>query len=228
LRDKSGFKGSATTCFVKKIALLGFEGAGKSTLAYSLSKHFQKNGVDCGVANFDAACKHIKYSPVFDVRKRYSLQAIMEKYGLGYNAALKRVYSSLARDSAVANALNSSSCEVLLLDVEAPVEVFLSDPSFLKAYADSVVFVADSNEEFEARLLAALQEFKYGLPVLLALNKADVSTDENPQKGLHGFGEDAALRELLEPAGKRVKAFSVSAMDRRGFNELTKQLMGGN
>ncbi len=207
--------------------MLGFEGAGKSTLAYSLSKHLQKKGIEAEAANFDAGCRHIKYDAAFDVRNRYSLSEVMRKYGLTQNAALKRIYSSLAKDATVKKALEALDCDATLLDVEAPVEVFLSNPSFVREYADAALFVCDAGEfgELEARALSRLLGYSAGVPVHAVLNKCDKEErGESAQKGLEGFSADAELKRGLEAVAEKAKCFRVSAMDRRGFDALYKEL----
>lgn len=229
---------------VKRIAIIGPAGVGKSTLVYSFSKHLQKRGLSVACANLDPACKHIRFEAVFDVRKHYDSQKVMKDCDLGPNAALKRIYEQIASDGKLDRALSKKAkgADVVLLDTAGSLELFLLGlfPKNLSKIADCVFFVVDGQmaqdkkDSVLIKTIASLLRLKSKLPVLSVVNKADLlavqekklkSKEDKPQKKLAsldgGFqAVDDHLTGLLDEIGQREKVVFASAKDRRGFEQL--------
>ena len=214
-----------------RIALIGGGGVGKSTLAYAFSSYCRKQGLRAGIANMDPGCKHIKYSPVFDVRKYYSLDKIMRSAELGPNGALKRIHNSLLSNRKAMKEFGALDADFLFIDTAGSLELFLTEggASFLSEAADLVLFVCD-NEAAQSeddmvllKAVNAIQRLKYCLPTLTVINKGDLLKRKKTggQTLLGGMGAvNAHLRALLSEVGKRERLLVVSAVERRGFGEL--------
>ncbi|VVB67599.1 GPN-loop GTPase [Candidatus Norongarragalina meridionalis] len=215
-----------------RIALIGGGGVGKSTLAYAFSSYCRKQGVSVAIANLDPGCKHIKYTPAFDVRKYYSLDKIMRSAELGPNGALKRIHNSLLSNKKAMKELGAVESDFVFIDTAGSLELFLTEggADFLEQSADLVLFVCD-NEAAQSeddmvllKAINAIQRLKYCLPTLTVINKGDLLTRRKQKNGQTVLGGMAAvnahLRALLSEVGKRERLLVVSAVERRGFGEL--------
>ncbi|MFA6048672.1 MAG: ATP/GTP-binding protein [Candidatus Micrarchaeia archaeon] len=223
---------------VKRIALIGAAGAGKSTLVFSFSKFLEKRGLTVACVNLDPGCRHIKYPAAYDVRRDFSLDDTMKRHDLGPNAALKKIYESLVSRRVVADAVSKAGKpDIVLLDTAGSLELFLlgSVSHSLSGIADAVLFVCDSESVSDGedasvlRAVNAIQRLKYALPTLTVVNKSDVlekkakslSQHRLGGRGAGGFGAvDEHLQNLLLEIGRREKLVFVSAIERSGFPQL--------
>ena len=212
-----------------RVAFIGGGGVGKSTLTYSFSKHLQKKGLNCNCINLDPGCKHIKYEAAFDLREYYSLDSLMTEFGLGPNGALKKAYELTLANKELRSKLHAVKGDFSLLDTAGSLEVFLfGGAALLEEFADAVCFVVEQDDvlgEREAivlKALNALQRLDYSLPTVTVVNKTDLNAKtRGAQMLLGGYkAADEHLTALLKELGSSERLVRVSAMDRRGFDEL--------
>lgn len=212
-----------------RIAFIGGGGVGKSTLTYSFSKHLEKKGLKCACVNLDPGCKHIKYDAAFDLRDYCSLDALMSEFNLGPNGALKKAYSLALSNKDLRAKLHSVKGDFVLLDTAGSLELFLfGGAALLEEFADAVCFVVEQDDALEERevtvlkALNALQRLDYSLPTVSVVNKTDLNAKaREAQMLLGGYkAADEHLTALLKELGSRERLVRVSAMDRRGFDEL--------
>lgn len=226
-----------------RVALIGGGGVGKSMLAFALSRHLHKRGLNCSVVNLDPGCKHLNYVPVFDLRKYCSLDRVMKQQRLGPNGALKKVYELLATDEKLAAKISEAAgrSDVAIIDTAGSLELFLFEgtASLLKRIADAVIFVVD-NEALKGeedllvlKTISAIQTVKYSKPTLTVINKADLVERAARSRRQHKLSlsrvgcSDAIvdnLKNLFEEIGKDQRIISVSALERTGLDELMDAL----
>ena len=217
-----------------KIGLVGGDGVGKSTLAYSFSNFVEKRGSNSGVANFDAACKHILFRPLFDIRLYYSVKRIMREEQKSESEAMAEIYRRALADSVLNTTFRKACLEknVLLLDIAGPLEYFLlqGGKKFLQHFCDRIVFVTDYNavRDDEQALLASalnsLQEGAYGLPTVTFVNKCDV-LEKKKKRLLQKLLVAENAREQLalsypQPISIGGKVIKGSATEGLAFREL--------
>ena len=219
-----------------RIAFIGGGGVGKSTLAHSFSSYAEKQGLRAAVANLDPGCRHLAYKPAFDIRKHYKAWDVMKKMRLGPHGALKKIYALAAKNRGLLAEINSAEADFLFLDTAGSLELFMleNQAGFLRGVADAVVFVCDdesvsSPEDFAVlKAVNAIQELKYALPTLTAVNKCELlkkgfgkgktGKDAGSAGGFAAVGEH--LSSLLKEIGRSQKLFFVSAKKKLGFKEL--------
>lgn len=218
---------------MKRIAIIGAGGVGKSTLAGNFADFLKRRGLRAAVANLDPGCKHLGYEAFYDVRKKYDLEDVMRKSRLGPNGALRKIYEDLFQDEAERKKLRPGErADFAFLDTAGSLELFMLGKTGkeLREVADAVIYVVEfegvESEEDSVLLKAvsAVQELKYALPTLTVVNKSDLAKAGTQQKrlgGLAGFrAVNQHLRQLLEEVGSREKLVHASATEGKGFDEL--------
>jgi len=205
-----------------RLAVIGSENSGKSTLTFAFGNYVRKQGLSCELANFDAGCKRAKYKAAFDVRHHHSLsKRAREEHA--EEVALKKIYAELADDDPVRREITGKKASVVMLDCRGGGELFLSNgPAlFLKRYADAVFLVFDSTEcatETEYALQAGLAELvskATGVKCAAMANKYS-SSDAPTQTRL------LSITTPVRPAEDGV--LRVNAVEGTGFRELFKHV----
>jgi GTPase Era involved in 16S rRNA processing len=157
----------------------------------------------------------------------------MTEFGLGPNGALKKAYELTLTNKELRSKLHAVKGDFTLLDTAGSLEVFLfGGAALLEEFADAVCFVVEQDDvmgEREATVLKALnalQRLDYSLPTVTVVNKTDLNAKtRGAQMLLGGYkAADEHLTALLKELGSRERLVRVSAMDRRGFDELFDSL----
>lgn len=205
------------------ISVTGAEGVGKSTFCYSFSKFLEKRGFSTAIANFDAGCKHIIYKPALDVRSYMPLRALLKQASGSFEKALENVYFKCVQHKQLRKHLQSLAADIVFLDLRGGLDLFLlgSGNAFLRAFADEILYLCDARSLQKASALnslgstAALLEQATGLPALAIANKEDLATRSKK-----------SMQPMLEQASQAAhhKIFSISAVERSGYNELLAEL----
>lgn len=217
---------------MKKIALIGGYGVGKSTLAFTFGKYLEKQGYSIEIANLDPGCKHLKYMPVFDIRKFHSIEETMKESKLGPGGALRKIFENLSENKKFVKEINSIKSDILILDFAGSLELFLLEGAndLLKKTSDLVLFVCDRTAiktEEDLLLLKsinAIQCMKYLLPTITVVNKTDLIKKEKQKKlptlegGFQAVNEN--LFKLLEAISRKQPLVFVSAIERTGYSQL--------
>ncbi|OIO24512.1 hypothetical protein AUJ14_05915 [Candidatus Micrarchaeota archaeon CG1_02_55_22] len=204
-----------------RLAVIGSENSGKSTLTFAFGNYVRKQGLSCELGNFDAGCKRAKYKATFDIRHHHALSKRTREEHV--EVALKKIYTELADDDSVRREITDKKASIVILDCRGGAELFLSNgpARFLKRYADAVLLVFDSTEcatESEYALhegLAKLVSKATGVKCTAVANKY-VSRDAPTQTRLLSIptpikhAEDGVLR--------------ANAVEGTGFRELFKHV----
>ncbi len=206
-----------------RIALTGGGGVGKTTLAYALAGHANKQGLRTSVANLDPAAHRLPYAAAFDIRERYNARSVSREFKLGPGGALKRVYADFARDERALRELDAAAaeCDWLLCDTAGSLELFLLEgrAPLLARVADAVLFVVDNEaaaNESDLLLLkaiSAVQELKYALPTLCVINKSDL-LEKTEARARRGAKRSKGSRSLADFEGAK-SVCGLDAVDAR-------------
>ncbi len=202
------------------VAVVGAEGVGKSSFCYSFSKFLQKRGHSCGVANFDPACRRIKYEAAVDCRDYCDFKPLLKKSGSS-EKALEDFYSLSNSDKGLGKSLAAVRGDFLLLDLHAGLDSLLLGAAgeFLSSHASTILYIAGADslwaDGFAPLIgIAAAIEERTGIRTLAVLNKAELLAGRAKRKTL--LFQDKKFSETT--------ALGVSALERSGFAQLASVL----
>lgn len=171
------------------VLFLGPAGSGKTLLTWALGRWLEESGFAVDYVNLDPSVESIPYKPSFDARDLVRTRDIMEREGLGPNAAIVRAVDMLAESHGeVYEALAKLRGDYILVDTPGQMEIVIFRPSGLRltqvvkrASTPVGVFLLDSTlgrRETEAAisiLLATIAQLRLEIPVVPVLSKADAS-----------------------------------------------------
>lgn len=177
---------------VKAVFIVGLAGSGKTLLTLSLYEWFKMKKQDVAILNLDPGVIKTPYSPSIDIRNYINMWNLMEKYDIGPNSALI-ISMDLMLDyiEKINNEINSLNPALLIIDTPGQMEIFayrVSGKYFIDLldvdekmliYVMDCVFIKDPRNLVSNILLAASVKMRFGLPMLVVLNKIDLmSKDE--------------------------------------------------
>ena len=172
---------------VKAILVVGLAGSGKTLLSLSLFEWFKIKKQNVSVLNLDPGVIKVPYSPSIDIRNYINMWDLMEKYGIGPNSALI-ISMDLMLDyiEKINNEINSLNPDLLIVDTPGQMEIFayrvsgkyfvdmLDVDEKMLIYVMDGVFVKDPRNLVSNILLASSVKMRFGLPMLIVLNKVDL------------------------------------------------------
>lgn len=174
---------------------VGPAGSGKTTLVHRYGEWLkEKLFLKTAQVNLDPGAEKILYKPVFDIRRIYTLQDIMLKYGLGPNGAFLKASELIAEHIEEIMDYepfkNIDSWDIVLIDTPGQMEAFIFRKAsnvffeFLNRIAKPViVFVLDASATITLTdiitlwFLHVLVQIKTGLTVIPVINKIDLSNN---------------------------------------------------
>jgi GTPase SAR1 family protein len=232
--------------------ITGMAGSGKSTLSSSLGKWFETHGRSVTTVNLDPGAYNLPYSPDVDIRDRVKLDDVMEEYELGPNGALIVSSDLIALQAVeVKKEIEDLGSEIILVDTPGQLELFAyrdagqvtvstlssDERPYLLFLMDSA-YVKKPSGFSSLMLLSASIQFRFDVPVLNVLSKADLITEEDVNR-INEWAEDPfnliedlhmekatvsilaeAMVEALEQVGSQRKLTAISSTKQEGFDEL--------
>lgn len=221
------------------IYFIGTAGSGKSSLVQAFKEWLDVNGIDSISVNLDPGADFIPYDADVDIRDWIHLNEIMSEYSLGPNGAQIVASDLMAVNSKewvpVIQGMETDYC---LVDTPGQMElfafrqsstalvdelgredgflVFLSDPTLARTPNG---FVSDT-------MLCGITQFRFSLPVLNVLSKADLLKEEELEE-LRNWSRDPyalynALMERDMTSQTVISAEFLKAMENVGmYKELT-------
>lgn len=197
------------------VYVVGTAGSGKSRFTYAADRWFDERGLDAVTVNLDPGADRLPYEPDVDVRDWIVLSDVMEQYSLGPNGAQVMAADLLTlRAGELKEALETLRPQWYVLDTAGQTELFVfresgrllvdllgRDRSVLVFLADP--FLAKRPSAFVAQLLlSATTQFRFQIPVVNVLSKADLLKPEE-QERLERWGQepDALMADLLDEQG---------------------------
>lgn len=171
------------------VIFIGPAGSGKTLLTWAFGRWLEDAGLTADYVNLDPSVELLPYKPSFDSRVLVRAREVMEREGLGPNAAIVRAVEILAeRGEELREALGMLRGDYILVDTPGQMEIVLFRPSGLKLMevvkevsSPVGVFLLDSTlGTYEASaaiavLLATVAQLRLGIPVVPVLSKADAA-----------------------------------------------------
>lgn len=226
------------------VMILGPAGSGKSLLTASFGKFLEKEGYTVKFVNIDPGCAVVPYTCDYDVRRKFTVEEIMQKERLGPNGAMLKAMEKLCRIR-----LPNFDADFTLIDTPGQLEIFAfhdSGPKIVNQLGNLIgIFLIDGTVgvgDLPAVYLYALAvRYRLGINMITVVNKADLlskmETERirkyllNPttqKKSLKAMGALAdiyiPLSKLLENVVPAQRIPMVSARNEMGFNELLDML----
>lgn len=195
---------------MRYIYFIGTAGSGKSSMVQAYSEWLDAQGIDSIIVNLDPGADFIPYPADVDIRDWIHLDEVMRDHSLGPNGAqiaasdlmavntkewvptVKKMETSFALIDTPGQmelfAFRQSSGNIVEeLGQEDGFLVFLSDPALAKTPNG---FVSDL-------MLAAIIQFRFSLPILNVLSKADLLNEEQLDEMANWARDPYALYNAL-------------------------------
>lgn len=192
------------------VVMLGTAGSGKTSLTKYYSEWLKKQGYNVGIVNLDPGAKVIPYKPDFDVRKLFTVEELMAKYGLGPNGAFMKASDMILEysDKTLSHEVFKRRYDFVIIDTPGQMEVFVYRRSGhyfiskLKELGPTVgVFIVDGEtmstpiDLVVAWTTSILIQLRLDITVVPIVNKADLIKDRETVKLI--VEDTDAFKELV-------------------------------
>ncbi|WP_019178751.1 ATP/GTP-binding protein [Methanomassiliicoccus luminyensis] len=224
---------------MRYIYFIGTAGSGKSSMVQAYKEWLDNQGIDSIIVNLDPGTDFIPYEADVDIRDWINLGEVMKDYSLGPNGA-----QIVASDLMAVNtkewvpAVKKMETNFALIDTPGQMELFAfrqSSTNLVEELGQEdgfLVFLSDPtlartpNGFVSDMMLAAITQFRFSLPILNVLSKADLLTEEQLE-GMGNWSRDpyALYNALTEREMSSQSVMSIEflkAMENVGmYKELT-------
>jgi len=169
----------------------GTAGAGKTTFVRAFADWMKSAGYEATVVNLDPGSESTVLDPAVDIREWVSLADVQDEYGLGPNGAQIAAADMIAlKIFDVKQAIDELKTDYVLVDTPGQIELFafreaskavvdaLSGDRSLIAFLFDPALARTAAGYVSLLMLSATVEFRFRLPMLNVLTKADVLTPE--------------------------------------------------
>jgi GPN-loop GTPase len=173
------------------IYFTGTAGAGKTTFVRAFADWMKSAGYETTVVNLDPGSESTTLDPAVDIREWVQLADLQDEYGLGPNGAQIAAADMIAlKVFDVKQAIEELKTDYVLIDTPGQIELFafreaskaivdaLSGDRSLIAFLFDPALARTAGGFVSLLLLSANVEFRFRLPMLNVLTKADVLTPE--------------------------------------------------
>lgn len=211
------------------VYVIGTAGSGKSRFTAAFQRWMKEHGLDVVTLNLDPGAEAMPYAPDVDIRDWIRLPDVMDQYELGPNGAQVMAADLLAlRLGEVKDILNGFRAPYVLTDTPGQTELFVFRESgrvtveLLAPERSCILFLLDPflmrrpSSFVSLMLLAATTQFRFGIPLLHVLPKADLLKPEELDR-LKAWTESA---DRLEDDLSAEKADMVNQMSTDAFRIL--------
>lgn len=195
--------------------LVGTAGSGKSRLTGGVKRWMQEHSADAITVNLDPGAEALPYEPDVDIREWIRVGDIMAEHGLGPNGAQVVAADMLAlRSTEILEVIDEFETDYVLLDTPGQLELFVfraAGKHIVERFAPGRSALAFLVDPFLAReppgfvsqmLLAATTQFRFQVPMLNVLTKADMLKEEQIER-LTGWMENPQLLYDALTAGEQ-------------------------
>ncbi|MGI0070895.1 MAG: ATP/GTP-binding protein [Thermoplasmata archaeon] len=192
------------------IYFTGTAGAGKSTLVRAFADWMKSAGYEATVVNLDPGSESATLDPAVDIREWVRLSDVMDEYGLGPNGAQVAAADMIAlKIFDVKQAIDELKTDYVLIDTPGQVELFAfreASKAIVDALSGDRSQVAFLFDPALARtpagyvsllMLSATVEFRFRLPMVNVLAKADVLTAEQLEELLRWAQDPRELHDAV-------------------------------
>jgi GTPase SAR1 family protein len=195
---------------LRNIYFIGTAGSGKSSLVHAFREWMDMHGLDSVTLNLDPGAEAIPYVADVDIRDWVRLNDVMNEYALGPNGAQIVCSDMIALNTKdVVSTIDTFKSNYLLIDTPGQMELFAfrqSSSVVVEAFGkeDSfLVFLSDPQlsktpSGFVSNLmLCAVTHFRFMVPFLNVLSKADTLNEEETEKILNWSRDPYSLYDAL-------------------------------
>jgi len=219
------------------VFLIGTAGSGKSYLTASLTNWLKTQKQDVITLNLDPGALTLPYTPDIDVRDYISVEAIMEKHGLGPNGALIMAADLIAEEAdRLGSEIESLRPDLVIVDTPGQMELFAfraSGPYIVQELTNepkAVVYLFDSvfssnplNYVSNLFLSAALYN-RFFIPQTHVLSKCDLLPPEDVNRIVDWSASpkklEMAIEERLSGTRRLLSRDMMHAIHRLGLRFL--------
>lgn len=176
------------------IVIAGTAGSGKSTLTSAFGDWLESMNLPVVRVNLDPAAEDTPYSPNVDVREYVNIRDVMRRFNLGPNGALLTAIDMLYNyidDVSREIERNASPNDYVLVDTPGQLELFayrrgsrevlrgiIGDRRAVMLFLIDALLIADALNVASLILLATSVNLRLGIPMVCAVSKSDLLTDE--------------------------------------------------
>jgi len=191
--------------------MIGTAGSGKALFTASFSNWMKMKEQDVVTVNLDPGAMTLPYSPDVDIRNYFSIDGLMEKYGLGPKGALLMAADLIAGEvHRIRDELETLTPEYVLVDTAGQIELFAfraSDPYLAKELTSdpkAVVYLFDSSfssnplNYVSNMFLSAAVFNRLLLPQIHLLSKADLIPESLVDRIVDGGSNPEMLETAIE------------------------------
>ncbi len=211
------------------VVFVGPAGSGKTLLTWAFGRWLERElEIAVDYVNLDPSVESLSYEPSFDSRALVRARDVVEREGLGPNAAIVRAVEVLAeREEELREALEKLRGDCLLVDTPGQMEILLFRPSGVKLFravrevsSPIGVFLLDSTLGTRGAsaaisiLLATVTQLRLEVPVVPVLSKADAA-------GIRGGPVSPSLHLEVDEVVKRLSESGLGAL-----SEMLSEAMG--
>ncbi len=188
----------------------GTAGAGKTTLVRAFADWMKNAGYDATVVNLDPGSEAGEESADVDIREWVRLADIQDEYGLGPNGAQVAAADMIAlKIFEIKQAVQELKSDYVLVDTPGQIELFafreaskaivdaLSGDRSVLAFLFDPALARTPGGFVSLLMLSATLEFRFRLPIVNVLAKADVLTPEQSTEVLAWSDEPGQLYEAV-------------------------------
>jgi GTPase SAR1 family protein len=202
LSGDRGVRRGLTALGPKNLYFAGTAGCGKSTLTGTFQQWIRNEGYEAITVNLDPGVETVPYEPDVDIRDWVRLSEIMKEYGLGPNGAQVLAADMLALNvGEVVDVIHGFGTDYVLIDTPGQLELFAfrqsgrvvldafdRESSVLLFLFDPVI-ARNPNGFVTSMMLSATVQFRLDIPMISALSKSDLLSDEE-RAMLDRWGQD--------------------------------------
>jgi hypothetical protein len=188
--------------------IIGTAGSGKSLLTSAFAERLIAEKQKVATLNMDPGVATLPYTPDIDIRDYITIEAVMEKYGLGPNGALVMAADLVASETdMLSEEIEDISPDILLIDTPGQMELFAfrasgpyiakeisSEPKTIVYLFDSV-FSSNPVNYVSNMFLSAAVHTRFLLPQIHVLSKCDLLPEEEVNSIVE-WSEDSKTFEL--------------------------------
>jgi GTPase SAR1 family protein len=191
--------------------LVGTAGSGKTRLTAALRRWCVEHHLDAVAVNLDPGAEELPYEPDVDIRDWLRLADIMAEHGLGPNGAQVVAADLLALNAQeLLDAIEGFRSDYVLLDTPGQTELFVfreAGKHIVERFAPERSALAFLVDPFLARrpaafvsqmMLAATAQFRFQVPMVSVLSKADALPEEDRERILSWMEDPGLLHEALD------------------------------
>ncbi len=180
----------------------GTAGAGKTSFVRAFADWMQNAGYEATIVNLDPGSDATALDPAVDIREWVRLSDLQDEYGLGPNGAQVAAADMIAlKIFDVKQAVDELKGDYVLVDTPGQIELFafreasraivdaLSGDRSLIAFLFDPALARTPSGFVALLMLSATVEFRFRLPLLNVLAKADVLSPEQMRE-IEGWSQD--------------------------------------